>query len=101
VLHRYGRCYTAEMPTNHRRHAVTETDDIKNALEIARRTWPDLAHKPGALLRQLILVGRNTLAHDHAAAADKRRQAVEKTSGAMAGAYGSDYLKEQREDWPG
>ncbi len=87
------------MPTDHRRHAITETDDIKKALDIARRAWPDLADKPGALLRQLILVGRNTLAHDHAAAADKRRQAVEKTSGAMATAYGTDYLKELREDW--
>ncbi len=49
------------MPTTHPRHAITETDDISNALEIARRTWPDLADKPGALLRQLIIVGRNTL----------------------------------------
>ena len=100
VLHRYGRCYTVEMPTNHRRHAITETDDISNALEIARRAWPDLAHKPGALLRQLILVGRNTLAHDHTAAARKREQSVEKTSGALAGVFGTDYLKELREDWP-
>jgi hypothetical protein len=88
------------MPTNHRRHAITETDDISNALEIARRAWPDLAHKPGALLRQLILVGRNTLAHDHAAAARKRQQALEKTSGALAGVFGTDYLRELREDWP-
>jgi hypothetical protein len=88
------------VPTNHRRHAITETDDIKKALDIARRARPDLAEKPGALLRQLILVGGNTLAHDHAAAADKRRQAVEKTSGALAGAFGTDYLKELREDWP-
>lgn len=88
------------MPTHHRRHAITETDDIRNALEIARRTWPELAHKPGALLRQLILMGRNTLAHNDAAAARERRQAVEKTSGALAGVFGTDYLKELREDWP-
>jgi hypothetical protein len=87
-------------PTNHQRHAITETDDIRNALEIARRAWPALADKPGALLRQLILVGRNTLAHDHAAAAHKRQQAVEETCGALAGVFGTDYLKELREDWP-
>jgi hypothetical protein len=45
------------MPTTHRRHTIAETDDISNALEIARRTWPDLADKPRALLRQLILLG--------------------------------------------
>ena len=89
------------MPTNHRRHAITETDDIKDALEIARSEWPHLADKPGALLRQLIFVGRNTLAHDHTAAAHKHEQAVEKTSGALAGVFGTDYLKELREDWPG
>ena len=100
VLHLHGWCYTLEMPTNHRRHAITETDDIRSALEIARRTWPDLAHKPGALLRQLILVGRNALAHEHAAATRKRQQAVEKTSGALAGVFGADYLRELREDWP-
>ncbi|KZS74443.1 hypothetical protein A4G29_03465 [Mycobacterium kansasii] len=88
------------MPTNRRRHAITETDDIRDALEIARRTWPDLAHKPGALLRRLVLVGRSTLAHDDAAAAHKREQAIEKTSGAMAGVFGADYLRELRRDWP-
>ncbi|MEB3982531.1 hypothetical protein OQ968_14805 [Mycobacterium sp. 663a-19] len=84
------------MPTHHRRHTITETGDISNALEIARRTWPELADKPGTLLHQLILVGRDALAHDHAAAARKRQQAV----GALAGVFGADYLKELREDWP-
>jgi hypothetical protein len=87
-------------PTIHRRHAITETDDISDALEIARRTWPDQADKPAALLRRLILVGQKTLAHDHAAADKSRRQAVETTGGALAGAFGPDYLRELREDWP-
>ena len=89
------------MPTApHLRHAITETDDISNALEIARQTWPALADKPGALLRQLIIVGRNTLAHDHAAADQARRQAVEATTGALAGVFGPDYLSELREEGP-
>jgi hypothetical protein len=50
--------------------------------------------------RQLILVGRNTLADDDAAADAKRLQTVEDTSGALAGVFGTDYLKELREDWP-
>jgi hypothetical protein len=88
------------MPTTHRRHAVTETDDIKNALELAGQAWPDVADKPGALLRRLILTGRNTLAHDHAAASSTRQRAVEATSGALAGVFQPDFLRELREDWP-
>jgi hypothetical protein len=88
------------MPTSHPRHAITETDDITDALEIARRAWPDLADKPGALLRRLILAGRNAVVHDQAAADQKRRQAVEATAGAMTGVFGPDYLTELREDWP-
>lgn len=88
------------MPTAHRRHAITETDDIGRALDVARRTWPDLADKPGALLRQLILVGQNTLARDAATAAKSRRRAVEETAGALAGVYGPHYLRDLRADWP-
>ncbi len=100
VLHQCRRCYTSQMPTNHRRHAITETDDITNALEIARHTWPELADRPGALLRQLILAGRNTLVCEHAEVIRRRRQAIEKTSGALGGVFGADYLKELRQDWP-
>lgn len=88
------------MPTTNRRHAITETDDIASALEMAAKAWPDLADKPGALLRRLILLGRNTLAHDRTMADDARRQAVDATSGALAGAFGPNYLHELREDWP-
>ena len=88
------------MPTAHRRHAITETDDISTALDAARRTWPDLADKPGALLRRLILAGRDALANDHVAAEQVRLRAVEATSGAFAGVFGPEYLTELREDWP-
>jgi hypothetical protein len=88
------------MPTVHRRHAITETDDISDALDIARRTWPDLADKPGALLRQLILIGRNALAHNHFTADLAKQRAVDETAGALAGVFGPGYLNELREDWP-
>lgn len=44
-------------PTVRPRHPITETDEITQALEAARRAWPELAEKPTALLRQLILAG--------------------------------------------
>lgn len=88
------------MPTTNRRHAITETDDIASALDVAAKTWPDIADKPGALLRRLILLGRNTLAHDQVAADDAREQAIDATAGALAGAFGPEYLHELRKDWP-
>jgi hypothetical protein len=88
------------MPTTNRRHAITETDDIASALDVAAKAWPDLADKPGALLRRLILLGRNTLAHDRVAADDAREQAIDATAGALAGAFGPEYLHELRKDWP-
>ena len=88
------------MPTSHPRHAITETDEIADALGVARRAWPDLADKPGALLRRLILEGRNTLAHNNTAADAARRQAVADTGGALTGVYGVNYLEDLRQDWP-
>ena len=88
------------MPTDHRRHAITETEDISNALDVARRAWPDLADKPGALLRRLILVGGDTVAHDAHELKRARGQAIADTGGALTGVFGPGYLSELREDWP-
>ena len=88
------------MPTDHRRHAITETEDISNALDVARRAWPDLADKPGALLRRLILVGGDTVAHDADELKRARAQAIADTAGALTGVFGAGYLSELREDWP-
>ena len=100
VSHLCYRCYTWIVPTTNRRYAITETDDIANALDVAAKAWPELADKPGALLRRLILLGRSTLAHDRATADDAREQAIEATAGALAGVFGPVYLHELREDWP-
>jgi hypothetical protein len=73
---------------------------IARALDVAAKAWPDVAGKPGALLRRLILLGRDTLTHDRAAADDAREQAIDATAGALAGVFGPEYLHELREDWP-
>ena len=83
-----------------RGHAVAETEDISDALGAARRVWPDLADKPGALLRRLILVGADTVKHDADVLRRERGQAVADTAGALTGVFGPGYLSELREDWP-
>ncbi|WP_326545314.1 hypothetical protein QGN32_16020 [Mycolicibacterium sp. ND9-15] len=88
------------MPTSHPRHAVTETEEISDALAVARRTWPELADKPGALLRRLILEGRNTLVYNSTEEFDERRRAVVDTGGALSGVFRAGYLEDLREDWP-
>jgi hypothetical protein len=88
------------MPTDHRRHAITETEDISDALGVARRAWPEIADKPGALLRRLILVGGNTVAHDAVELERERQQAIADTGGALTGVFGANYLQVLREDWP-
>lgn len=88
------------MPTSHPRHAITETEEISDALVVARRTWPDLADKPGALLRKLILEGRNTLAHKNTQDDHARRKAIADTGGALTGVFGPSYLQDLRQDWP-
>jgi hypothetical protein len=88
------------MPTSHPRHAITETEEISEALAVARRAWPDLADKPGALLRRLVLEGRNKLVHNSTEKDDERRQAVVGTGGALSGVFGATYLEDLREDWP-
>jgi hypothetical protein len=88
------------MPTEHRRHAITETEDIQGALRVARDAWPELADKPGALLRRLVLVGRDTLEHNQTREMQHREHAIASTSGALTGTFGAGYLRELREDWP-
>jgi hypothetical protein len=94
------KCYTYVVPTNHRRHAITETDDIAGALQVAATIWPDLADRPGVLLRRLILLGRDTLAQDRATGEEARRHAIDATAGELGGVFSSKYLHELRKDWP-
>jgi hypothetical protein len=88
------------MPTTHRRHAVTETEDIAAALDVARNAWPELADKPGALLRRLILAGEEAVEARRRSTVDGRRHAIERTSGTLTGVYEPGYLDDLRQDWP-
>ena len=67
VSHRDSRCYTRLMPTTKPRHAITETDSIAHALDVARQHWPD---EPATrLLTRLIETGASVVEREELAVA--------------------------------
>ncbi len=87
------------MPTTRPRHTITETDAVARALDEAGAHWPGVETRSQLLLR-LIAAGHSAIRTSLEADADRRRKAVEATSGALTGAYGPDYLSRLRDDWP-
>ncbi len=86
------------MPTTRPRHFVTESDELATALDEASTRWPDLSRSQ-ALVR-LALEGSRAAQHEHDERHRRRLAALHKGSGVLAGAYGSEYLDELRQDWP-
>jgi hypothetical protein len=87
------------MPTTRPRLTITETDDVAAALDVAAGRWPDVSSRRELLLR-LVEQGREVIERDRAAEVDRRRAAIQETSGALTGAYEPGYLERLREDWP-
>lgn len=77
---------------------MTETDDLAAALDAAARQWPELS-RPQLLVR-LALEAHEAAQHDRGERRRRRLAAIEEHSGALTGAFGSDYLSNLREDWP-
>jgi hypothetical protein len=88
------------MPTVRPRHVITETEQVATALDEAARRWPEDSHNRRRLLLRLLEEGRRAASQTDDARADRHRDAVRRTSGALSGAYGEDYLSELRRDWP-
>lgn len=92
------RCYTPGVPTTRPRHLITETDDLRRALDAAAARWPGLSR--AQLLVRLALAGH----HAAQRAADERRrrrlEVLRQHSGALTGAYEPDYRRGLRDEWP-
>lgn len=87
------------MPTSRPRHVVTESDELRRALDAAATRWPTMSRS--RLLVRLALAGAASL--DDAAARRRadRLAALERHRGALTGAYPPPgYLDEMRRDWP-
>ena len=88
------------MPTSRPRHTITETDEVARALDDAAERWPEQRAARGKLLLQLLREGHRAISAERGREADRRREGIRRTSGALTGAYPDDYLTRLRDDWP-
>ncbi len=86
------------MPTTRPRHFVTETDELSIALDDAATRWPGLS-RPQILVR-LALEGSRMAQREQDGRRRRRLAVLHQRSGMLTGAYGQDYLKRLRQDWP-
>lgn len=92
-----GRSYTPRVPTTRPRHVVTETDDLARVLDLAAERWPGVSR--AQLLVKLAMDGHAAAAAEREARRRRRLDALQRTSGALTGAFGPDYLDRLRSDW--
>lgn len=88
------------MPTARRRHMLTETDEVAEALRDAARRWPEDRERPAKLLLDLVREGHKAIATEEDEATARRLAAIERTAGALTGVYPPGYLQQLRDDWP-
>lgn len=88
------------MPTTRRRHLITETDLIAEALNDAARRWPEDQGSRAKLLVHLVEEGHQSILARSKERAEARRAAIDRTIGALTGTYEVGYLERLREDWP-
>lgn len=98
MRHLPAECYTSIMPTTRPRHVVTESDELKAALDGAAARWPGL--RRSALLVRLALEGHHAAQVEQEKRVRRRLEAIDRSSGALSDIYDADYLRELREDWP-
>jgi hypothetical protein len=98
VYHQPVRCYTRRVPTTRPRILVTETDELAVALNAAAARYPRLSR--AQLLTRLALEGHGAARQEQEERRRHRLDALRAHSGSMTGAYGPDYLKRVRQDWP-
>ena len=82
------------------RHTITETDEVTSALKDAARRWPNDRERPAKLLLDLVQEGHRAITAQAESDVAERREAIERTSGALTGTYAAGYLDELRHDWP-
>ncbi|HUN79589.1 MAG TPA: hypothetical protein VMU32_11745 [Solirubrobacteraceae bacterium] len=88
------------MPTTRPRYAITETDEVGDALRLAARRWPQDAERPSRLLLRLVQAGAAAIAPEQRRSRERRLRAIEHHQGQFTGVYPPGYLRELRREWP-
>lgn len=88
------------MPTTRRRHVITETDQVQQAIDDAARRWPAERANRARLLLRLVAEGHSAVLRHGERESAAEQAAITRTSGALTGLYGPGYLADLREDWP-
>ena len=86
------------MPTTLRRTQITHTPEVRHALEIAARRWPNESES-GRIAHAIAEWAEQADQRRHAEIAQRQALARE-LSGKYTGVWGSNALAELAEDWP-
>jgi hypothetical protein len=65
----------------------------------AAERWPETPSRRELLLR-LVAQGRGAIERERDQQAERRSEAIRRTSGALTGVHEPDYLARLRDDWP-
>jgi hypothetical protein len=79
---------------------ITETDDIRQAIDDADDRWPELGGDRAALLRRLVLEGARSGAEELTKQRADFLEALAAVSGSMTGVYPAGAAQSLREEWP-
>lgn len=88
------------MPTTRRRHMITESEQVAQALDDAAQRWPADRGNRSKLLLRLLEEGHRAVLDQRERDVVTQRDAVCRTSGVLTGVFSDGYLTALREDWP-
>lgn len=94
------RCYTECVPTTRPRYSVTETDELRRALDEAARLWPEDRDDRGALLRRVLDEGIERIAARNEERMAKRLADIRAVAGSFSGMYPPGEAARLRDEWP-
>lgn len=86
------------MPTTKPRYAITETEEVAEALRFAALKWPDDRERPSRLILRLVAEGGKAISPEIEARRARRLAAIEDFVGAYN--YPDNYLEDLRSEWP-
>jgi hypothetical protein len=86
------------VPTTLKRHYLTEVPALRDALRVARATWPE-EKSDTRLIYHLVAAGAEHLREAPEAATAARLALAQELAGQHPSQLGTDYLNDLRREW--